>query len=117
MTSRTTTSFPSSARHAAVTSPTYPAPTTPTRAIAETLAPRQRPQALRDLDHRLVRELVEQRIHDPDGRLRRLQHDHVQVRAGVVQPVCPALDRRHHVRVAERGRVFPVGLLDPPVLD
>src|SRR5207248_3018959 len=119
-TSRITTSWPRSAKHAPVTRPTHPAPKMPTLLIAREdygcdrgrgSAPRdrgsgsrptfpraslvnalERLEALGDRDHRLVRERVEQRIHDPVGRAVPPQHDHVEVRARVVEVVGAAPD-------------------------
>src|SRR3954470_1512116 len=86
--SRTTTSWPRSAKPAPVTRPAYPAPKTAIRSAMAT----QRLQAARDGEHRLVRELVVQRVHDPVRTVASPQHDHVQVRAREIQVVVAALD-------------------------
>src|ERR671934_2948202 len=86
-TSRTITSWPSSARQPPVTSPTQPAPKTPIvrdSAIAGSLL-RQRLQPARDGEHRLVRERVEDRVDDPVRGAVLAEHNHVQVGAGVVE--------------------------------
>src|ERR671922_1483775 len=80
-TSRTTTSWPRSAKHAAVTRPTQPAPRTPIGSLplmCESLLSARRAQALRDREHRLVREPVEQRVHHPVGGAVLLERDHVE---------------------------------------
>src|SRR3954454_5907389 len=104
--SRTTTSCPSSAKHAPVTSPTQPAPKIPMFAIcrsllsgccetanARALPARERLETLRDRDHRLIRERVEKRVHNPIRRAVRAQHDHVELRAGVVEVVRPPVGK------------------------
>src|SRR5512144_2689653 len=131
MTSRTVTVCPSSSKHAPVTRPTYPAPKTAIRfpwslMLARTIvAPaaalrladlRERLQALRDRDHRLVREAVEERVDDPVRRAVGLEHHHVQARAVVVELVAAATDLPHEVAAGEHGRILPVGHLDAPVL-
>src|SRR5438034_8583462 len=118
--SRTTTSCPSSAKQPPVTSPTQPAPKIPTVRVSVMPARRSLPtewsEPLRDREHRLVRERVEDRVRHPVGRAVLLQHDHVQVRAGVVEVVRPAADPMLEAGAVEDRRVVPVGLLDPPVL-
>src|SRR5919197_2594343 len=115
--SRTVTTCPSSAKHAPVTSPTYPAPKTAIRApaMSATLLT-ERSQALRDREHRLVRELVEEAVHHPVGGAVLAQDDHVQVRPRVVEGELAALDPVLEVRLLEDRRVGPVGLLDSPVV-
>src|SRR5881398_2346995 len=68
-----------------------------------------------DGDHRLVRELVEQGVHDPVARPAVPEHDHVKMRAAVVEVEMTAAERRRHRRMRERRRIAPVGLFDPPV--
>ena len=77
---------------------------------------RQRPQPARDREHRLVRERVEQRVHDPVRRAVVAQHDHVQVRARVVEVELAPADPLGDALVVEHRRVGPVRLLDAPVL-
>src|SRR2546423_272565 len=76
----------------------------------------ERPQALRDREHRLVRELVEKGVRHPVGGAVVAQDDHVQVGAGVVEVELAALDPVLEVRLLEDRRVRPVRLLDPPVV-
>ena len=78
--------------------------------------PCDRPQALRDREHRLVREPVEQRVDDPVARALPLQHDHVQVRAVVEELVAAAADVAHEVAAPEHRCVLPVRLLHAPVV-
>src|SRR5204863_3750832 len=118
-TSRTTTSWPRSAKQAAVTRPTQPAPKIPSGSRSAISADNllvERSQTLRDREHGLVRERIEQRVHHPVARPAGPQDDHVEVRAVVVEVVLAALDHLAEVLVRERGRVVPVALLDAPVL-
>src|SRR5581483_7382280 len=116
-TSRITTSCPSSARQTPVTRPTQPAPKIPTFAIAPTLLlGRHGFEALRDRDHRLVRERVEERVHDPVAHVADPQHDHVQVRPRVVELELAAAEDVLEAAVGEHRGVRPVRLLDPPEL-
>src|SRR4051794_3980509 len=68
-TSRITISWPSSAKHAPVTSPTQPAPKMPTLLISRRnlLHGCKGLEALCDGNHRLVRQRVEECIDDPVG--------------------------------------------------
>src|SRR5436190_7289741 len=117
--SRMITSCPSSAKHAPVTRPTQPAPNTPiagfSRLTRRSLA-RHGPEPARDRQHRLVRERVQQRVHDPVAGATGAEHDHVQVAAAVVEVVTPAAHPLREALVQERGCAEPVALLDPPVL-
>src|SRR5262249_61047455 len=115
--SRITTSWPSSAKHAPVTRPTQPAPKMPTRAIGRMLLPGpHRLEALCDREHRLVREGVEQRVDDPVAPVAVSQHDHVQVRARVVERELAAAEVVLEAPICEHGRVRPVRFLDAPEL-
>ena len=60
----------------------------------------ERLEALRDRDHRLVRESVEKRVHDPVRGLRRAEHDHVELGPVVVELVAATLDATHEVAAA-----------------
>src|SRR6185369_416273 len=116
-TSRMTTSYPSSAKHEPVTRPTQPAPKMPMRAIAMMLLrDLHRLEALRDRQHRLVRERVEQRVDDPVARITGPQHNHVQMRAGVVERELTAGEVVLEAAVGEDRCIRPVRLLDPPEL-
>src|SRR3954468_7803538 len=80
MTSRITTSWPRSAKQAPVTRPTYPAPNMPIVATgARLLGDGLQPAG--DREHRLVRQLVPQGVHDPVARSVRPVDDHVDVPA------------------------------------
>src|SRR5215207_1058626 len=117
-TSRTTTRWPRSAKQAPVTRPTHPAPKIPIAGfsvMAMTLL-FEGPETLGDLQHRLVRERVENRVDDPVGSAAVGEHDHVQVGAVVVEPVLTTLEHLRIVRVLEDRGVLPVGLLNAPVL-
>src|SRR5690242_20398035 len=99
-----TTSWPSSAKHAPVTRPTQPAPTMPIFTIRRMLLRSlHRLEPLRDREHRLVRERVEQRVHDPVARLAAAQHDHVQVRPRVVERELTAAEDVLEAPVREHG--------------
>src|SRR5215471_15135864 len=119
-TSRTTTSFPRSAKHAPVTRPTYPAPKIAIRATGPSLvgpSATERPEALRDGDHRSVRELVQDRVRDPVDRFRRAHGDHLDRAARRVDQELPVVVEELPGRAREDGRCGPVALLDLPVLD
>src|SRR4051812_49717443 len=113
-----TTSWPRSAKHAPVTRPTQPAPKIPifTGPIspAGSLAT-HRPEPPRDREHCLVRERVQQRVHDPVARAAAPQHHHVQGGGVVVEVVMPPANRLAEAPVGEDRRGLPVGLLDAPL--
>src|SRR5256886_4975726 len=117
--SRMITGWPSSARQATVTRAAQPAPKMPIAGFSlltrRSLAG-HRPEATRDCQHRLVRERVQQRVHDPVAGALGAQHDHVQVAAGVVEVEASLADPLREALVQQRGRAKPVALLDPPVL-
>src|SRR4051795_12312175 len=87
--SRTYTSWPNSAKQAAVTSPTQPAPMTPIGSRESLMRPcslrhggeharalrLERLRAAGDLDHVVLRDPLEQRVRDPVGRVLRLPRD------------------------------------------
>src|SRR5688500_20344298 len=116
--SRATTGWPSSAKKAAVTSPTQPAPTTPSGSlsIAGSLIMPARLQALRDREHRLVGEAVEKSVDDPVGAAVLFERVHVQVRPVDEKPVFASLDRLRVARPVEGRFVCPIRLLDVPIL-
>ena len=74
-----------------------------------------RPKSTCNRDHRLVRELVAQRVHDPIAGLRRPQDDHVEMRAVVVVVVAATAEDLAQRRMLQDRRVVPVRLLDAPV--
>src|SRR5437588_7063628 len=92
-TSRTITSWPSSAKQPPVTRPTQPAPKMPIVRVSampwKRLLAAERREASGDREHGLVRQRVEDRVLDPVGGAVLLQHDHVEVRARVVEVVDP----------------------------
>src|SRR3954470_13519985 len=92
--SRTYTSWPSSAKQAAVTRPTQPAPMTPMGSrdsfirrvrLAERLA---RP---RDSEHVVLRDRLKQRVRDPVARVLRLPRDEAHPLAVLVDLELPAV--------------------------
>src|SRR3954471_22798987 len=112
--SRTTTRCPSSAKQAAVTRPTQPAPTTPIGCFSLMLAsqelsrgslgPRELAEALRDLQHVGVRNRLDVGIGEPEGALVSLPSDHPQAVPVVVELVVAIPDRLLVGRVVEDRR-------------
>src|SRR5438270_5301908 len=116
-TSRTMTSWPSSAKQPPVTRPTQPAPKMPMvreSAMTKRSLAAERMESACDCEHRLVRERVEDRVDHPVRRAAFLQDDHVQVRAGVVQVVHTAVDSVLEARRGKDRRIVPIRFLDPP---
>src|SRR4051794_40811039 len=115
--SRTWTSWPSSAKQAAVTSPTQPAPITPmgSRAFMRRLT-LQGLGGAGDVDHLPRGERLEQRVRDPvDGVL--VAPCHQPQTVAVVEQLQLAVPVFVHLgRVVEDRRVHPGGALDAVVL-
>src|SRR6187397_1192221 len=110
LTSRTTTGWPRSAKQAAVTRPTQPAPKIPSGSfpgIAVTLLRAQGLQPLGDGEHRLVRHAVEERVRHPVRGAVLGERDHVELGAVVEELVVAAADRPRERRPGEDRRVLP----------
>src|SRR4051794_36899280 len=112
--SRAKTSWPSSAKQAAVTRPTQPTPMTPmgSRSLMRR-ASLQRPRRLGDLEHLLLRERLEQRIRDPVGRLRRAPGDDAHAIPVEEELVLPSTALHGLRRRLEDGGFLPGGGLEP----
>src|SRR2546423_15617973 len=125
--SRTYTSWPSSAKQAAVTRPTQPAPMTPmgsrdsfirrgslrqgsSHLLAERLA---RP---RDREHVVLRDRLQQRVRDPVARVLRLPRDEPDALAVLVDHELPPVVVHDLRRALEDRRVLPARPLQAVVL-
>src|SRR5215207_9383009 len=116
--SRAHTSWPSSAKQAAVTRPTQPTPMTPIGSLSMTAAGylAAATRRARDGHHLLLRERLEQRVRDPVGRLGRAPGHEPQPVAREVQLVLPPPDAPRLGRLVEDRRVLPRGGLQAVVL-
>src|SRR4051794_30949512 len=126
-TSRTYTSWPSSAKQAAVTRPTHPAPITPIGSRSATdwdgpLAGVHARSTLQGLGgagdrHQVAPgDRLEQRVRDPVDGVVLAPRDHPQPLAVEVEVVLAAADPLRHVGRAQDRRVHPLGALEAVVL-
>src|SRR3954468_2985842 len=116
--SRTWTSCPSSAKQAAVTSPTQPAPMTPIGSrsgIGGGELP-ERPRGVRDRQHLALGQRLRQRVADPVDRVVGLPGDDPRVGAVAVDPEDAIADLLDLARAAEDRRVLPAESLEADVL-
>src|SRR5215208_3208282 len=118
MMSRAQTSWPSSAKHVAVTRPTQPAPTTPIGSLAMTAAGylAAAPCRAGDGHHLLLGERLEQGVGDPVRRLGGAPRHQAQPVTREVQLVLTAADAALLGRLVEDRRVPPGGALQAVVL-
>src|SRR3712207_4031770 len=115
--SRQWTSWPSSAKQAAVTRPTQPAPITPMGSrSAKRRMSLQRPRRADDREHLLQRQLVRQRVGEPVGALAGLPRDEPDAVAVVVDLHLAAPDLAVLVRPRQDRRIPPGRALDAVVL-
>src|SRR3954453_20060119 len=119
--SRTYTSWPSSAKQAAVTRPTQPAPMTPIGSResfirGSSLLSAERLARPRDRAQGVFRERLEQRVRDPVGRVLRLPGDQPHALAVLEDHELPAAVRRYLRRALDDRRVLPARSLQPVVL-
>src|SRR5437764_9860229 len=116
--SRQCTSCPSSAKHAAVTSPTQPAPITPIGSRSGTLGAylSQGLRRTRDPEELALRQRLRERVRDPVDRGVGLPGDEAGPGAVAVQHVLPAADLHGGRGAAEDRGVGPGEALEAEVL-